>query len=95
MKKIFTNSALKKLPLAVAAVSMFGMSGAQAIEFNFGELSAQIDDNLSYGVSMRTENPDKGQIMPQNVGALGQPGYGSSYNYDDGTLNYKKGDVYG
>src|SRR5690554_6984768 len=98
MKKIFEITKMKKLSLAVAAAGMFGMSGANAVEFNFGELRAQIDNNISYGVSMRTESPDKGQIMPQNFGlSAGDPGFnsmGSSYNYDDGTLNYKKGDVY-
>lgn len=92
MKKIFKNNAMRKLPLAVA-ISMVGAS-AYAIEFNFGDFRAQIDNNISYGVSMRTESPDAGQVMPQNGAQFGINGKGSSYNYDDGTLNYKKGDVY-
>src|SRR5690606_1022273 len=32
--------------------------------------------------------------MPGNGTAMGIVGEGSSYNYDDGTLNYKQGDVY-
>src|SRR5690554_7271767 len=76
MKKIFEITKMKKLSLAVAAAGMFGMSGANAVEFNFGELRAQIDNNISYGVSMRTESPDKGQIMPQNFGLSdGDPGF--------------------
>lgn len=94
MKKIFVTSAMKKLPLAVAVTSMFGIAGAQAVEFNFGGLSAQIDNNVSYGVSVRTEKPDAGQVMPQNGAQFGINGKGSSYNYDDGTLNYKQGDIY-
>src|SRR5690554_1090002 len=94
MKKIFEITKMKKLSLAVAAAGMFGMSGANAVEFNFGELRAQIDNNISYGVSMRTEKPDAGQVMPQNGAQFGINGKGSSYNYDDGTLNYKRGDVY-
>src|SRR5690554_6537183 len=93
MKKIFEITKMKKLSLAVAAAGMFGMSGANAVEFNFGELRAQIDNNISYGVSMRTEKPDAGQVMPQNGAQFGINGKGSSYNYDDGTLNYKRGDV--
>lgn len=94
MKKIFEITKMKKLSLAVAAAGMFGMSGANAIEFNFGELRAQIDNNVSYGVAWRTEKPDAGQIMPGNGAAMGIVGKGSSYNYDDGTLNYKRGDMY-
>src|SRR5690554_299752 len=92
MKKVFLRA-----PLALA-VTALSVGTAQAIEFNFGDLRAQIDNNVSYGVSMRTESPDKRQIMPQNIGlAPGDPGFndmGSSYNYDDGNLNYKRGDVY-
>lgn len=94
MKKIFEITKMKKLSLAVAAAGMFGMSGANAIEFNFGDVSAQIDNNVSYGVAWRTEKPDTGQIMPGNATSMGLVGKGSSYNYDDGTLNYKRGDMY-
>lgn len=95
MKKIFEKTTMKKLSLAVAAASMFGVSGASAVEFNFGEVSAQIDNNISYGVAWRTEKPDTGQIMPGNATAMGLVGKkGSSYNYDDGTLNYERGDMY-
>ncbi|MEN9465684.1 MAG: hypothetical protein RL217_1865 [Pseudomonadota bacterium] len=94
MKKIFVTSAMKKLPLAVAVTGMFGFAGAHAVEFNFGELSAQIDNNVSYGVAWRTEKPDAGQVMPGNATAMGFTGKGPSYNYDDGTLNYKQWDVY-
>src|SRR5690606_3302383 len=87
MKKTFGKSAMRKLPLAVA-ISMLSSAAVHAVEFNFGELGVQIDNNVSYGVAWRTEKPDAGQIMSSNGGE------GSSYNYDDGTLNYKKGDIY-
>lgn len=93
MKKIFVNSVMRKLPFAVAMAGMLGAS-AQAVEFNFGDFSAQIDNNVSYGVAWRTEKPDAGQVMPGNATAMGFTGKGSSYNYDDGTLNYKQGDIY-
>lgn len=92
MKKIFVQSAMRKLPLAIA-LSMLG-SAASAVEFNFGDLSLQVDNNVSYGVGWRTEKPDAGQVMPGNATAMGFTGKGSSYNYDDGTLNYKQWDVY-
>src|SRR5690554_6122047 len=88
MKKLFL-----KAPLALA-VSALAAAPTFAVEFNFGDLRAQIDNNISYGVSMRTESPDAGQVMNQNAQELGFVGRGSSYNYDDGNLNYEKGDVY-
>lgn len=94
MKRIFEITTMKKLSLAVAAAGMFGVSGANAVEFNFGDLRAQIDNNVSYGVAVRTEKPDAGQVIAQNGTVLGINGKGSSFNYDDGTLNYKQGDVY-
>src|SRR5690606_14852941 len=84
---------MKKLPLALA-VSALAATTVHAVEFNFGELGVQIDNNVSYGVAWRTEKPDARQVMPGNGPAIGIVGEGSSYNYDDGTLNYKKGDIY-
>ncbi|MDK2777071.1 MAG: DUF1302 domain-containing protein [Pseudomonadota bacterium] len=84
---------MKKLPLSLA-VSALAASSVQAVEFNFGDLSAQFDNTVSYGVAWRTSDRDKGQIMPGNGAAIGETTYGSSYNYDDGTLNYSKGDIY-
>lgn len=88
---------MKKLPLALA-VSALAATSTQAVEFNFGDLNVQFDNTVSYGLAMRTENPDGGQIMEGNARAMGispgKRGYGSSYNYDDGTLNFKKNDIY-
>lgn len=83
-----------KAPLALALASVMGTT--QAVEFNFGDLRAQIDNNISYGVAMRTEKPDAGQIWKENGDYVSSSinGKGSSLNYDDGTLNYKRGDVY-
>lgn len=75
----------KKAPLALA---LMGAIQAQAVEFNFGDVNAQWDNTISYGVGWRLEDQDEYQIMPANGGK------GSSYNYDDGTLNYDKGDIY-
>lgn len=85
---------MKKLPLAIAVTTMAAAS-AQAVEFNFGDLGVQLDNTVSYGVAWRTSDRDKGQIMGGNGDAvMGETGWGSSYNYDDGTLNYSKGDIY-
>jgi len=82
----------KKAPLALAMAG--AISSAQAVEFNFGDLSAQWDNTISYGVGWRIEDRDKGQIMTSNGSAIGETTSGSSYNYDDGTLNYDNGDIY-
>ncbi|ASP38576.1 peptide ABC transporter substrate-binding protein [Bacterioplanes sanyensis] len=79
------QTVFKKAPLALA---LMGAIQAQALEFNFGDVNAQWDNTVSYGIGWRVEDRDEYQIMPGNGGK------GSSYNYDDGTLNYDKGDIY-
>lgn len=86
---------IKKLTLAVAALSA---ASANAFEFSAGPIEAQLNTSISYGVGMRTEDVDKGQVHPLNYNevygtsytAAGGTETGSTYNYDDGTLNYKK-----
>jgi len=82
----------KKTPLALAMAGAVG--AAQAAEYNVGELNIQLANTVSYGIGWRLEDRDKGQIMPGNGTAIGETTSGSSYNYDDGTLNYSQGDVY-
>jgi hypothetical protein len=91
MKKI-NKTLFKKLPLALALVA--ATSGVQATQFNFGETSVQWDNTISYGVAWRTEAPDSSVVAPGNAAALGLQGEGSSYNYGDGTLNFKENSVY-
>lgn len=88
-KKLMKKSILASA-IAVAGASM----NANAVEFNFGDLTAQWDNTISYGVGWRIEDRDKGQIMGGNGAVIGEETYGASYNYDDGTLNYDKGDIY-
>ena len=85
-------SMFKKSPLALALAG--SVTAAQAIEYNNGDLNIQVANTFSYGISVRTEDRDKSQIMPGNGAALGLETSGSSFNYDDGTLNYDKGDIY-
>jgi len=81
---------LKKLPLAVAELS--AASAATAVEFNAGPVYGQFNTSLSYGVAWRTEDPNK-RVVAQNTDS-GVAGEASTSNYDDGTLNYEKGDAY-
>lgn len=88
----------KKLPL-VLAVSALSLT-TQALEFNFGDLEGQWDNSISYGAAIRTEDPDGRQVAKEyradgsSTAALADNPSASSYNFDDGTLNYKKGELY-
>ena len=83
---------LRKLSLAIALAG--AASTASATEFNFGDTTIQWDNTISYGVAWRTEAPDAKNVMPGNAAAMGFEGKGSSYNYDDGTLNFKENSIY-
>ena len=92
--KMTKDSLLKvrKLSLAIALAGV--ASSATATEFNFGDMAVQWDNTISYGVAWRTEAPQTDAIAPGNAEALGSEGTGSSYNYDDGTLNYGENEIY-
>lgn len=92
MKGNFMPFTLKRLPVAMALATLATTS--YGLDFNLGELEARLDNTISYGVAWRTEKPGSWQIMPGNGEATGNSASGSSFNYDDGTLNYKKGDIY-
>jgi len=81
---------LKRLPLALAIAA----GSAQAYEFSVGPVDAQIGTSISYGVAFRTEDPDSSQVAKYGTSELVEGGSGSSYNFDDGTLNFEKGDAY-
>lgn len=85
---------IKTLTLAIAALSA---ASTQAVQFDVGPVSTRINTSLSWGVAMRTEDPDWGHVHPANAAAVGNPvpntESGSTYNYDDGTLNYEKNDL--
>ncbi|MDY6798893.1 MAG: DUF1302 domain-containing protein [Pseudomonadota bacterium] len=89
-----------KVPLAVAVAA--GISGqAQALSFYMGEVEASLDTTLSAGAAWRVEDPDRRLISKGNLGPEYAPGGdpelrnvgGSSNNYDDGNLNFEKGDT--
>lgn len=84
-----------KLPLAVAIAA--GASGqASALSYYLGDVEVQVNTTLSAGVGWRVEDPDQRLIAQGNLG----PGYAftqngaSTNNYDDGNLNFEKGDTY-
>lgn len=88
-----------KLPLAVAIAA--GVSGqAAAYSFYMGDVEAQFNTTLSAGVGWRVQDPDKRLIAQGNLGPEYAPGGSlanigaSTNNYDDGNLNFEKGDTY-
>ncbi|MDO3720353.1 DUF1302 domain-containing protein [Marinobacter sp. chi1] len=88
-----------KLPLAAAVAA--GMSG-QALAFSSSVwgVDYQFNTTLSAGAGWRMEDRDKRLIAPGNLGPEYAPGGSlanigsSSNNFDDGNLNFEKGDTY-
>lgn len=84
-----------KLPLAAAiAASVSGQ--ASALSYYEGDLEAQFNTTLSAGVGWRLEDRDKRLIAQGNLGPefANTTTGASTNNYDDGNLNFKKGDTY-
>ena len=83
-----------KLPLAAAIAA--GMSGqVSAFSFYMGDVEASLDTTLSAGAIWRAAGRDRRLIGQGNLG----PEYAnttvgaSTNNYDDGNLNFEKGDT--
>ncbi|MET0344763.1 MAG: DUF1302 domain-containing protein, partial [Casimicrobiaceae bacterium] len=73
----------------VAALALLGATPAFAYQFKTGDdFSASIDTTLTYGASWRAKSPDMQLIGQANGGTT------RSVNEDDGTLNYKKNDMF-
>ncbi|WP_165855423.1 DUF1302 domain-containing protein [Marinobacter sp. JSM 1782161] len=88
-----------KLPLA-AAITATLSAPASAFQFYMGDVEASFDTTLTAGVGWRVEERDRRLIAQGNLGpsyAPGQPNANigaSTNNYDDGNLNFEKGDTY-
>ena len=66
-----------------------GAAPAYALEFNFdNDARLNVDTTLTYGVAVRTKDPD-----PSLIG-IANGGTSRSVNEDDGDLNYKKGKAF-
>ncbi|MAP76053.1 DUF1302 domain-containing protein [Halopseudomonas aestusnigri] len=77
---------LAALPLAIGMATFSG--AANAVAFNIGEVEAQLDSQLSVGVSMSTQGADKRFVSMSNGGEA------AARTSDDGRLNYEAGDVF-
>jgi hypothetical protein len=92
-----------KLPLAVAVAA--GMSGqATAYSFYIGDVEASLNTTLSAGATWRVSDREKRLIAEGNLGPEYAPGNpqsdpalqnvaASSNNFDNGNLNFEKGDT--
>jgi len=76
------------LSLAVGA-ALFTPMAAMAVEFELkdGEVTGSLDTTVSYGALWRVTGREKTEV------ALANGGSKSSANYDDGNLNYDRGDL--
>ncbi|OEY65185.1 DUF1302 domain-containing protein [Marinobacter sp. X15-166B] len=93
-RKTLLGQPWARLPLAVAVAAT--LSGqASAFSFYLGDVEAAFDTTLSAGATWRTENPNKRLISQGNLGPefAGTTTGSSSNNFDDGNLNFKKGDT--
>lgn len=71
----------------LALLALFWASPAAAFQFTLGEVQGSLDSTLSYGLSWRMADQDKRLI------GLREGGTAYSHNFDDGNLNYDKGDL--
>ncbi|MDH1210525.1 DUF1302 domain-containing protein [Pseudomonas chengduensis] len=76
-------------PHALAGAIALGLSsGAQAVNFNIGEIEGQFDSSISVGASWSMRDADPELIGGHNGGK------GLSQTSDDGHLNFKKGETF-
>ena len=73
--------------VGLALVLVLWASPAVAFQFSLGELQGSLDSTLSYGLSWRMADRDKDLV------GLQEGGRAYSHNYDDGNLNYDKGEL--
>lgn len=98
-RKIQQRQQWAKLPLA-AAIAASMSTPAAAFQFYLGDVEASFDTTLTAGAAWRVEEQDKHLISQGNLGPSYAPGGvnqnigASSNNFDDGNLNFEKGDTY-
>ncbi len=73
--------------LLTALLATLMATPVAAFQFNLGSAQGSLDSTLSYGLSWRVADRDKDII------GLQEGGNAYSHNFDDGNLNYDKGDL--
>ena len=85
-----------RLSLATAALSSMVSTSAMAFSFDLYGIDASFSTTLTAGIGVRVEDQDPDLITQGNLGtefAYSNTG-ASSNNFDDGNLNFEKGDPY-
>ncbi|MDX1589139.1 MAG: DUF1302 domain-containing protein [Oleiphilaceae bacterium] len=85
-----------RLPLAVALAAGVALPAHATISFNLFGFETDVEARLSAGTAVRVAEQDKGLIGQGNLGpefAFTNQG-ASSTNFDDGNLNFERGDAY-
>lgn len=95
----FLNTPAKRGGRGLAAVALcltplLFASPANALEYNFGDLSLQLDTTVSVSAAMRTESRNCAYISYWNGGCLKSNGAGWDVNHDDGNINAEKGEIF-
>lgn len=91
-RKVRFTPLLKRKPLVLALLgASLIQAQAHAIEFQLGEVEGRFDSQISVGASWRAENRDANLISIANGGS---PTSLNSGSYDDGDLNFDKGDAF-
>lgn len=76
--------------LGALSIAAFGICApALAAEFRVGDADISFNNVVSAGLLIRAEKPDPEFAAPGNL----QGGFASSNAFDDGSLNFSKGDV--
>lgn len=87
----FPTSAKQQLLLPMMLGTSIISTSASAVEFQLGEIEGRFDSQLSIGASWRTTDRDPSVIAIPNGGNSTSLNSGS---YDDGDLNFDKGDAF-
>lgn len=87
----FPMSTKQQLLLPVILGTSIISTSASAVEFQLGEIEGRFDSQLSIGASWRATDRDPDVIAIPNGGSTKSLNSGS---YDDGDLNFDKGDAF-
>ncbi|TVP57382.1 MAG: DUF1302 domain-containing protein [Halomonadaceae bacterium] len=84
-----------QVPL-VAAIAAGLASPVSAFNFNIGDIDGAFDTRITAAVGWRTKSQHKDHIAQGNLGPefAGTNQGASTSNYDDGNLNFNRGDTY-
>lgn len=94
--KTKNSRSCRMLKLALAVQAVYLASPASAFDFEIYEIDASFSTTLTAGIAYRLEDQDKDLISQGNLGpefAFSNTG-ASSNNFDDGNLNFAKGEPY-